>query len=343
MAAIRLIRWLAVGWLAVAAWAAAGEEAASRPVPPPKPAARQWMVGAGSYYSVSHAAASALCQALNRHGLALGVRCAVEETGGSVHNLNALASGEVDWGLVRADDALTAFWRDDPRFPEKQKNLRTLLMLHTEWATLMVREEADIQDLTQALGQRVDWGGRGSAGERVAQALFRACQTPWKPLTGSLAPSEWLREMKKERLDGVFTVVGHPSEALDALASALPMRLLPLTGPNTDRLLDRHPVFLRGAIPPGYYPGSTEAVSTFGVRVALLTTVQKTSDQIHPLIKTLFEGLEALQNAHPALRELKPETLLQGAPVPLHSGVRRYALEQGWTLPPALPEPENGE
>ena len=73
--------------------------------------------------------------------------------------------------------------------------------------------------------------------------------------------------------------------------------------------------------------------SVFGLRpedVLLVTGAEVADDLVYDVVRTVFENLDVLRNAHPALGGLQPAAMLEGLPAPLHPGAARYYGEQGW-------------
>ena len=73
--------------------------------------------------------------------------------------------------------------------------------------------------------------------------------------------------------------------------------------------------------------------SAFGLQpenALLVTGAGIADDLVYDVTRTVFENLDVLRNAHPALGGLQPAAMLQGLPAPLHPGAARYYGEQGW-------------
>ena len=60
-------------------------------------------IGTGGLTGVYYPAGGAICRLLNKGREAHGIRCSVESTGGSIFNLNAIANGELDFGVAQSD------------------------------------------------------------------------------------------------------------------------------------------------------------------------------------------------------------------------------------------------
>lgn len=85
----------------------------------------------------------------------------------------------------------------------------------------------------------------------------------------------------------------------------------------------------------GAWEGSPAANlrSVFGLRTetaTVITNVDIADDLVYDLVKTVFENLGSLREAHTALRGLDPPAMLDDLSAPLHPGAERYYRDQGW-------------
>ncbi|NJR69575.1 MAG: C4-dicarboxylate ABC transporter substrate-binding protein, partial [Synechococcales cyanobacterium CRU_2_2] len=60
-------------------------------------------IGTGGVTGVYYAVGGAVCRLMNKDRATTGIRCSVESTGGSVFNVNAIKSGELEFGLSQSD------------------------------------------------------------------------------------------------------------------------------------------------------------------------------------------------------------------------------------------------
>src|SRR6476646_5215021 len=60
-------------------------------------------IGTGGVTGVYYAVGGAVCRLMNKDRAKTGLRCSVESTGGSVFNVNAIKSGELEFGLAQSD------------------------------------------------------------------------------------------------------------------------------------------------------------------------------------------------------------------------------------------------
>src|SRR5690606_8333081 len=66
-------------------------------------------IGTGGVTGVYYPAGGAICRLMNQKRKDHGIRCSVESTGGSVFNVNAIRSGELEFGVVQSDVQFNAY------------------------------------------------------------------------------------------------------------------------------------------------------------------------------------------------------------------------------------------
>jgi TRAP transporter TAXI family solute receptor len=93
------------------------------------------------------------------------------------------------------------------------------------------------------------------------------------------------------------------------------------------RLRTEYPFLRPGAIPPGAYPGTSEAVQTMLVDVLLLTRADVDDEIVRQLTGTLFEVLPDLAEQNEFLRLMDPRRA-PATPIPLHPGAALYYRER---------------
>ena len=60
-------------------------------------------VGTGGVTGVYYAVGGAICRLMNKDRAKTGIRCSTESTGGSVFNINAIKSGDMEFGMAQSD------------------------------------------------------------------------------------------------------------------------------------------------------------------------------------------------------------------------------------------------
>ena len=97
------------GLLMAVALAAAAAVALAALATPAAAQQRFVTIGTGGVTGVYYAVGGAICRLMNKDRQKTGIRCSVESTGGSVFNVNAIKSDELDFGMTQSDVQYNAY------------------------------------------------------------------------------------------------------------------------------------------------------------------------------------------------------------------------------------------
>ena len=290
-------------------------------------------IGTGGVTGVYYPAGGAICRLVNRDRKDHGIRCSVESTGGSVFNLNAVRSGELEFGVVQSDWQHHAYAGTD-QFKEKgpDKKLRAIFSLHPEPFTVVARADAKIASFEQLKGKRVNVGNPGSGQRGTMEVVMKALG--WTmgdfSLASELKPTEQSQALCDNKIDAMVYVVGHPSGSIQEATTACDSVLVNVKGPTIDKLIADNPFYRTATIPAGMYRGNDKDVVTFGVGATVVASEDVANDTVYLLVKAVFESLDEFKKLHPALELLDPKQMVKdGLAAPLHKGAERYYKEKG--------------
>jgi len=290
-------------------------------------------IGTGGVTGVYYPAGGAIAKMVNKTRDQHGIRVAVESTAGSVFNINAVLSGDLDFGIAQSDrqyQAINGLADWEEKGP--QTGLRAVCSLHPEAVTLVAAVDAGIEVLADLRGKRVNIGNPGSGQRGNSIDVLTTAGIDWREdiRAEGLKASECAKMLQDERIDAFFYTVGHPAGAItEATAGRRKIRIVPITA--MEPLLERVPYYAETVVPAALYPtaANTEDVPTIGVMTTLVTSADVPTDVVYVLTKALFENLDEFKEQHPAFGGLTPEGMLRGLTAPLHEGARRYYLEAG--------------
>lgn len=286
----------------------------------------------GVYFPAGQAIAALLTGGRDTHGM----RATVEATSGSTFNLDAITAGYMSFGLAQADRQYEAAnGLADWAGREPRERLRSVFSLHVEAVTLVAALDAGVRSVRDLEGKRVSAGNPGRSGHRTVMAVLRAAgldagkDLDLQVVTASEAPDM----LEDGRIDAYFFTVGHPNDTVrEALTLTRPTAIVPLSSPGTERVAEGGVPYVDTTIAvSAHYPeaGRQADVETFGVTATLSTSESVPSDVVYTLTREVFENLETIRDAHPALSGLTEEGMLEGLDAPLHEGARRYYREAG--------------
>ena len=150
-------------------------------------------------------------------------------------------------------------------------------------------------------------------------------------LAAELKPAEQASALGDNNIDAMTYFVGHPNGAIQEATTTTDAVLVPITGPEIDKLLEERSYYTKAEIPGGLYKGNDQATQSIGGKAVLSTTSKVDAEVVYQLVKSVFENIERFQRLHPAFKDLKPEEMIEvGLSAPLHEGAERYYKERGW-------------
>ena len=141
-----------------------------------------------------------------------------------------------------------------------------------------------------------------------------------------LDPAAAADGVRTGRLDGMFFSGGIPTDALAALAAAVPVAFLPL-GEYVASMRARYgEVYVERTIPASAYGLGTPTV-TLGIANYLVVHRAMAERLAYHVIRALFERRDLLAAAHPEGSHLDRGEAISTYPLPLHPGAARYYRE----------------
>ncbi|MEE4355037.1 MAG: TAXI family TRAP transporter solute-binding subunit [Desulfococcaceae bacterium] len=293
-------------------------------------------IGTGGITGVYYPTGGAIAKIVNKKRKEYGIRATVESTGGSVFNVNAIMSGDLEFGVVQSDRQYQAVhgmaeWQDKGA----QKDLRAVFSIHPESVTLVATVDSGIKTVADLKGKRVNIGNPGSGQRQNSiDALTAAGIDIDKDLTAEgVKASEAPGLLQDGRLDAFFYTVGHPSGAFkEATAGATKVRFIPVAGAGIDKLITEKPYYAKSRIVSNLYPGADnkeEFIDTFGVKATFCTSVKVPDEVVYAITKEVFDNLDDFKKLHPSFADLSKEGMLEGLSAPLHPGAEKYYKETG--------------
>jgi TRAP transporter TAXI family solute receptor len=301
-------------------------------------------IGTGEVAGKDYLTGIVLARVINKTRIKHGVRMTVQSTDGSAFNVNAVISGDLEFGLVQSDWQYQAIhglaeWKD----AGEQDGLRAICSLYSESVTLVATIVSGIATVDDLQGKVVNIGEPGSGHRQNAIDVLRAIGLDYQQdLTFENADTAHVSQMLQDgQIDAFFYTGGHPNQVLrEVTTGSKKVRFIPLEGRNIYKLMRELPYYAKAVVPIDAYPqaGNTEDIPTIGTKATLITSMNVPDEIVYAVTKSLFENLEELINLHPALMRLTQENMFDGLSAPIHPGALQYYQEAGLSrlIPRAL-------
>ncbi|GGK03789.1 TAXI family TRAP transporter solute-binding subunit [Pseudomonas matsuisoli] len=291
-------------------------------------------IGTGGQTGVYYVAGQSICRFVNRDSAKSGIRCNAPASGGGVANVNGLRSGEFNFGIMQSDHQFKAM-KGLPPFEQQgaMDDLRAVMSLQSEVFTVLARRDAGINGLDDLKGKRVNIGNPGSGQRDTFDEVMRL--QGWDKsvfkLASELKPAEQASALSDNNIDAMSYFVGHPNGAIQEATTTVDAVLVPITGPQIDKLLSEKSYYTKAEIPGGLYKGNDKPTQSIGGKAVLSVSAKTDPDVVYQVVKSVFENLDRFRKLHPSFADLKEEDMIKvGLTAPLHEGAARYYKERGW-------------
>ena len=289
-------------------------------------------IGTGGVTGVYYPTGGAISRMINKKFDEYNIKATVESTGGSVFNINAVLSGDLDFGIAQSDRQYQAYngqaeWAQ----AGKQPDLRSVFSIHPEAITLIASENSEINRLKDLKNKRINLGNPGSGQLQNSTDIINSSGlTENDILTEYVKAIEAPGLLQDERIDAFFFTVGHPNGNIkEATSGRIKVRIIPIDGPGIDKLLEKDPYYAKVLIPVEFYPKAlnTEDIETIGVKATFITSKNVDASIVYAITKEVFENFDEFKTLHPAYKVLTKQNMLQGLTAPVHNGALKYYEE----------------
>ena len=289
-------------------------------------------IGTGGVTGVYYPTGGAISRMVNMKSKEYGIKATVESTAGSVYNINAVLSGDLEFGVAQSDRQYQAYnglaeWAQ----PGPQKDLRSVFSIHPEAITLIATAASSIENVQGLKGKRVNIGNPGSGQLQNSKDVLAAAGISLDDIHAEQVKAvEAPGLLQDEKIDAFFYTVGHPNGNIkEATSGRIRVNIIPITGLGIEALLQKHPYYARAVIPAAFYPnaGNRADIHSIGVKATFVASSRLDENIVYAVTREVLENLEDFKKLHPAYTVLTKENMLQGLSAPIHKGALKYYRE----------------
>ena len=291
-------------------------------------------IGTAGQTGVYYVVGQSVCKLVNRNTSDHGFRCTAPATGGSIANLNAIAAGDMDFGVVQSDWQYHAY-NGTSTFDESgpNKSLRSILSAHADVVTIVARADSGITALADLRGKKVNIGNPGSGSRATAEVLLETIgiDVGDLALASELKSAEQSQALCDNKIEAMMFSAGHPVGNIKEATIACDTVFLQVAGEAIDKLVEETPYYSKSFIPGGMYRGQPDKIDTYGPLATLVTSTETSEEAVYEVVKAIFGNFNRFKKLHPAFENLEEAQMISnGTIAPLHEGAVRYYKERGW-------------
>lgn len=293
----------------------------------------QLSVGTTSQASSLYAYFVAVSQLLNSE--LDDVNHSVLETGGGLDNSRRLRDGQVDWAMMAEPDLFEYYKGLGPFEGDPSPNFRTFWVTTPLAYLTVVDANSDVTSYSDLDGVAFNGGGRGSGTERATFEAMEALGV--EPNWFRTGMSDAITAFQDRRVVG-FTKAGPPNAPDSAIMDAettRDIRILGWSDEEIEQVQAEYPHF--DFMHVDDTPYDTGPMNLRVVFITVGTTTDLPEDTAYDIFKTVVENVDTVAESYSAIQGLDIiEQTLERGQTPLHAGVARYILEQGYEIPEHL-------
>lgn len=285
---------------------------------------------AGTYYPVGGLIANAISGAEGKG--VQGLVATAVASNGSVANINAIQGGSMESGFTQSD---VAYWAHTGtglyEGKGKVEDLRLIATLYPETIHVVARKGAGIKSIADLKGKRVSIDEPGSGTIVDARIVLGAYGLTENDIKAEhLKPGPAGDLLRDGGLDAYFFVGGYPTGAVSELATSAGIELVPISGPEVDKLLEQYSFFSKDTVPAETYTGVGET-PTISVAAQWVTSAKQSDDLVYNITKALWDenSRKELDAGHAKGKMITLENATTSLGIPLHPGAERFYKEAG--------------
>lgn len=285
---------------------------------------------AGTYYPIGGLIANAISGAGDKG--VQGLVATAVASNGSVANINAIQGGSMESGFSQSD---VAYWAHSGtglyEGKGKVEDLRLIATLYPETIHLVARKDAGIKSVADLKGKRVsiDEPGSGTIVDaRIVLAAYGLSESDIK--AEHMKPGPAGERLRDGGLDAYFFVGGYPTGAISELATSAGISLVPITGPEADKMLSEYKFFSKDTVPADTYQGVGET-PTISVAAQWVTSAKQSDDLVYNITKVMWNDATraALDAGHAKGKMITLQNAVTSLGIPLHPGAERFYKDAG--------------
>ncbi len=282
----------------------------------------------GTYYTWAGPWASMVSESVP------GYQMNVEVTGGPVHNVRLVNTGDLEFGLVSVPAAYDGYtganWAKGKTFT----NIRTLFPMYPSFATIWALSSSNIVKIQDLEDKIFAPGPKGGTPDTYYRLMLDLLGIKPKKIVNS-GFSDLVGQLGDGMVDAAAGTGGNPfGPALESEATS-PINVIDIPLEDMKKIVKAQPYWFIGERPAGGYKNFPEARPVLQYWNIFITNNELSDEIAYKLTKAFFENLPKFENVYKATMDTKPSDILSST-IPVHPGAVKYYKEVGVEIPDEL-------
>lgn len=285
----------------------------------------QIKIGTGNKNALAYPILSSICEIFNKYNLDKKTSCIAVSTGGSEDNLNGIINGKYDAGVIKADMEYNAYNGIGIFANKPYRDLRNIIGLHSEYLTLIVKNNINIKSFEDFKNRRIYIGNKGSGSRILVDKLFKDNGWSFSNFKEIYEdePDKIYDLFCNNKIDGAIYLVGHPNKIFAKTLKECNVKLIGFSRKEMEQYVDSFRYMSPAIIKKGTYPNQNLDINSFSSQLLLATSTKIDEKIIYNFVEIVSENFQELQSQNLALKN----SLLFGQEInviPLHKGAEKF-------------------
>jgi len=276
----------------------------------------------GSYYPLGAAMAKIWNDNID------DIKASVQSTGGTVHNIQLMGSGEADVAFM---DGLYyyAYLGKDKYEGNPQEYIRALVPLYPEPIQLMIAKGSGIKSLEDFKGKRISIGAVASGTEVTARQLLKAAGIdPDNDIKAeNLGVGDTAKAFSDNRIDAAIMVGSIGMAGVVEATTLGVVEFIDVPDEIRDKVIEETPYWVPFTIPSNTYRGQEEDVKTYASWNIVAVHKDLDPGLVYQMTKQLYEHKEDLLAVRAMMTTMSEENI-RYILIPMHEGAQKYYDEK---------------
>lgn len=289
-----------------------------------------WSFGSAPVGSGAYVVSSGQTQLFNEK--IEGLEIVLEVTSGGMDNLNLFSLNEIDIGIAGPNQIYEAYSGIGLFKNRKIEYLRTFIPLYWGIFLNVTLADSEINSIEDFRGKNISVGLKGSGNETHCKNIYEVLGLTYDDFDEFyLGYSETNDALKTGDINAAAIATGSPVPALLELEVTHPIKIIPFTKEQMEKINEKYPYYMPGTLPGGTYKGQDETVPTINQLVSVWLHKDIPEDLVYKMTKVFWENTEFMESFHASQKQLNAETMVKAMVklAPLHPGAAKYYKEIG--------------
>jgi len=256
------------------------------------------------------------------------IKASVQSTGGTVHNIQLMGSGEADVAFM---DGLYyyAYLGKGKYEGNPQEYIRALVPLYPEPIQLMIAKGSGIKSFEDFKGKRISIGAVASGTEVTARQLLKAAGIdPDNDIQAeNLGVGDTAKAFSDNRIDAAIMVGSIGMAGVVEATTLGVVEFIDVPEEIRDKVIEETPYWVPFTIPANTYKGQEEDVKTYASWNIVAVHKDLDPGLVYQMTKQLYEHKEDLLAVRARMTTMSEENT-RYILIPMHEGAQKYYDEK---------------